>query len=234
MPVGGFRVTWDTVQHKSALTEATTAFIQAWIITSKVKLSHYTPWRRMGESRYSSYSFLTSAPDGGEWSASRLGRALLPGKGPPVPIFQEAGWAPEPVWTQGLEEKILCLCRGSNPGRPVRSQILYWLSYPGSYAWALGTEWQIGRIFCENVETTTLLMLPLWMGRCREVLGIGNGGKFPCILDFHPRWMWVRSSIPGETPAGGGEEKISWHPDSPSFYIPVFTTLCIGYCGDNI
>jgi hypothetical protein len=27
---------------------------------------------------------------------------------------------------------ILCLCQGSNPGRPVRSQTLYWLSYPGS------------------------------------------------------------------------------------------------------
>jgi hypothetical protein len=25
---------------------------------------------------------------------------LPPGKGPPVPIVQEAGWAPEPVWTQ--------------------------------------------------------------------------------------------------------------------------------------
>jgi hypothetical protein len=30
---------------------------------------------------------------------------LAPGKGPPVPIGQEAGWAPEPVWTQRLEEK---------------------------------------------------------------------------------------------------------------------------------
>jgi hypothetical protein len=28
-----------------------------------------------------------------------------PGKGPPVPIGQEAGWAPEPVWTQRLQEK---------------------------------------------------------------------------------------------------------------------------------
>jgi len=26
-------------------------------------------------------------------------------KGPPVPIGQEAGWAPEPVWTQRIEEK---------------------------------------------------------------------------------------------------------------------------------
>jgi hypothetical protein len=34
-----------------------------------------------GEMRYSSYSYLTSALDGGEWSASRSGRAL-----PPAPI----------------------------------------------------------------------------------------------------------------------------------------------------
>jgi hypothetical protein len=52
----------------------------------------------------SSYSFLTSALDGGEWSASRPGRAIPPGKGPPVHIGQEAGWAPEPVWMQRLEE----------------------------------------------------------------------------------------------------------------------------------
>jgi hypothetical protein len=57
------------------------------------------------EMRYSSYSFLTSALDGGEWSASRPGRVLPPGKGPPVPIVQEAGWAPELVWTQRIEEK---------------------------------------------------------------------------------------------------------------------------------
>jgi hypothetical protein len=55
-----------------------------------------------GERRYSSYSFMNSALDGGEWSASR---ALPPRKGPPVPIG--AGWAPEPVWTQKLEDKSL-------------------------------------------------------------------------------------------------------------------------------
>jgi hypothetical protein len=32
--------------------------------------------------------------------------ALYPrGKDPPVPIVQEAGWAPQPVWTQTIEEK---------------------------------------------------------------------------------------------------------------------------------
>jgi hypothetical protein len=29
---------------------------------------------------------------------------FTPEKGPPVPIGQEAGWDPEPVWTQRLEE----------------------------------------------------------------------------------------------------------------------------------
>jgi hypothetical protein len=59
----------------------------------------------LGDRRYSSYSFLTSALEGDEWSASRPGRALPPGKEPPVPTVQEAGWAPEPVWTQRLEGK---------------------------------------------------------------------------------------------------------------------------------
>jgi hypothetical protein len=76
---------------------------------------------------YISYSFLDSALDGGEWSASRPGRALAPGKGPPVPIVQVAGWAPEPVWTQKLEENLLPLpgIEPRSPGRPVRSQTLY-------------------------------------------------------------------------------------------------------------
>jgi hypothetical protein len=77
-----------------------------------------------GERRYSSYSFTTSALDRGEWSASRPGRALPPGKGPPVPIVQEAGWAPEPVWTQEATGKILCPCRGSNPARPVLQPVV--------------------------------------------------------------------------------------------------------------
>jgi hypothetical protein len=62
---------------------------------SKVKQSRYTPWRRLGGRGYRSYSFTTSALDGGEWTASRPSRALPPEKGSPVPIVQEAGWAPE-------------------------------------------------------------------------------------------------------------------------------------------
>jgi hypothetical protein len=39
-----------------------------------------------GDRRYSSYSFLTPTLEGGEWLASRPGRALPPGKEPPEPI----------------------------------------------------------------------------------------------------------------------------------------------------
>jgi hypothetical protein len=53
---------------------------------------------------------------------SRPGLALAPGKGPPVHILQEAGWAPEPVRAQRLEEKSfafagdrISIARSSSP-----------------------------------------------------------------------------------------------------------------------
>jgi hypothetical protein len=45
--------------------------------------------------------------------------ALAPGKGPLVPMLQEAGCAPEPVWTHRLEERPFHLCWGSNLDHPV-------------------------------------------------------------------------------------------------------------------
>ena len=50
---------------------------------------------------------------------------FTPGK-EPVPILQEAGWAPGPVWTGGKSRPH----RDSIPDRPARSQSLYRLSYP--------------------------------------------------------------------------------------------------------
>jgi hypothetical protein len=78
-----------------------------------IKLFHCTQRWRLGGEEYNSYSFSTSALDGSEWTASRPDPALAPGKGPPTPIVQEAGWASEPVWTQMLQEKSFHLCRGS-------------------------------------------------------------------------------------------------------------------------
>jgi len=49
---------------------------------------------------------------------------FTPGKDP-VPILQEAGWAPGPIWTGGKSRPH----RDSIPDRPARSQSLYRLSY---------------------------------------------------------------------------------------------------------
>ena len=67
---------------------------------------------------------MTAALERGEYSAACPGRTLPPGKDP-VPILQEAGWAPGPVWRGGKSPR-----RDSIPDRPARSQSLYRLSYP--------------------------------------------------------------------------------------------------------
>ena len=63
---------------------------------------------------------MTTTLEGGEGSASRPDRTLPPGKDP-VPIEQEAGRAPGPVWT-GAE--ILAPTGIQFPDRPARSQSL--------------------------------------------------------------------------------------------------------------
>jgi hypothetical protein len=107
-------------------------YLSAPVMCCKVKLSCYMPWRYMGERRYSSDSYLTSALNGGEWSVSRPGHALPPGERAPG-IHWTGGWVGLRASLDAeATRKILCLCQGSNPGCPVCWQTLYWLSYPSS------------------------------------------------------------------------------------------------------
>jgi len=55
--------------------------------------------------------------------------ASTPGKDP-LPVVQEAGWAPGPVWTGGKSRPH----RDSIPDRPAGSQSLYRLSYPAHFS----------------------------------------------------------------------------------------------------
>jgi hypothetical protein len=94
----------------------------------KVKQSRYTPWRRLGERRYSSYSFITSALDRGEWSASRSGRVLPPGKWTPGTHCTGAWVGPRAGLDTEATGKILSPLPGiepRSPGSPARSQTLY-------------------------------------------------------------------------------------------------------------
>ena len=78
------------------------------------------------EWKYSSTLSLTSALVCGGWTTPRPGR-FTPGKCT-IPIAQEAGWAPGPVW-KGAENLAPIGIR--SPDRPARSESLYRLNYPG-------------------------------------------------------------------------------------------------------
>ena len=73
------------------------------------------------------------ALEGGEGSVTP--RQLFTPWKDPVPIVQEAGWTPGPVWT-GAENLTPTGIR--SPDRSARSELLYRLSYPGPLFRLLG------------------------------------------------------------------------------------------------
>jgi hypothetical protein len=91
----------------------------------------------------------------GEGSASRPGRSL-PGQDP-VPIVQEAGWDPGPVWTC---EENLTPTGIRSPERPARSQSPYrlrYLAHQTESKVAAKTAWNNLKM-CPTEEVS----LPLW------------------------------------------------------------------------
>ena len=94
-------------------------------IKVKVKFSRYRPGVAQSVGRGIALLFHDRGTKRG-WVVSSTPRPhITPGKDP-VPILQEAGWAPEPVWTGEKSRPH----RESIPDRPARSQSLYRLSYP--------------------------------------------------------------------------------------------------------
>ena len=56
-----------------------------------------------------------------------------------VPILQEAGWAPGPVWT---DAENFAPTEIRSPERPARSESLYRLSYPGPLVFKITAKYQ--------------------------------------------------------------------------------------------
>jgi len=105
------------VVHKVVLTVACDFYI-------KLKWSRYRPGVAQRVGRVIVLLFHDRGTRRG-WVFSSTPRPhFTPGKDP-VPILQEAGWAPGPVWTGGISRPH----RDSIPDRPARSQSLYRLSY---------------------------------------------------------------------------------------------------------
>jgi hypothetical protein len=72
--------------------------------------------------------FLTSAPDGGEWQASRIGRFTYGERVHGTRWI--GGWVGPTAGMDDVEKsKTSCPCRDSNSVRPIRSSSLYLLSY---------------------------------------------------------------------------------------------------------
>jgi len=90
----------------------------------KVKWSRYRPSVAQRVGRGIALLFHDRGTRRG-WVVSSTPRPHFnPGK-EPVPILQEAGWVPEPVWRAGKSRPH----RDSIPDRPAPSQSLYRLSY---------------------------------------------------------------------------------------------------------
>jgi hypothetical protein len=80
-----------------------------------------------GEWMYTSTLALTLALDLCRKLSPPSGRFTPPGM-TPVPFVQEAGWAPEPVWTGA--GKLVRTGIGFSD-RPACNESLYWMRYPG-------------------------------------------------------------------------------------------------------
>jgi hypothetical protein len=76
--------------------------------------------------------FLTSALDGGEWSASCAGRFSPEEKSPWCLLDRSLRRLQNPSGRYGEEKKILCPCRESNPSRPARRHTDSYISAPTS------------------------------------------------------------------------------------------------------
>jgi len=97
-------------------------------VKKKVKCSRYRPGVAQRVGRGIALLFHDCSTRR-RWVVSSAPRPhFTPGKGP-VPILQEAGWAPGPVWTGGKSRPH----RDSIPDSPARSQSLYRLSYPARF-----------------------------------------------------------------------------------------------------
>jgi hypothetical protein len=99
---------------------------------SNVKVSSYTPWRRLGWEEVQLLLILNLSTRWG-WVVSIMPQPRSTPRERTPGTHCTGSWAgPRASLDAKARGKILCLCRGSNPDRPVCSQTLYWLSYPGS------------------------------------------------------------------------------------------------------
>jgi hypothetical protein len=115
---------------KSCRVSNKTGEIRKWWSWPDQGCSKAVPLHAWGKRRYSSYSFSTSALDRCEWSASRTGRVLPRRKNPRYALYRRLGGPQNRSGHRGYRKNLLPLpgIEPRSPGRPIRSQTLYWLN----------------------------------------------------------------------------------------------------------
>ena len=123
---------------------------------------------------------------------------FTPGKNP-VPILQEAGWAPGPVWTGGKSRPH----RDSIPDRPARSQSPYRLSHPAqskeiSVYHYLHTAWKevkqllymikhaIKKYGGVRVQLHSFISLVVNGGQYHTLPALSQGNESPSSINIRP------------------------------------------------
>ena len=120
---------WSYLVHNQVVLTMNTWWLIKIIIKS-VKWSRYRPGVAQKVGRGIAVLFHDFGTRRG-WVVSSTPRPhFTPGKDP-LPILQEAGWVPGPVWKGGKS----CPHRDSIPDRTARSQPLNRLSYPALVKW---------------------------------------------------------------------------------------------------
>jgi hypothetical protein len=101
------------------------SLLKSGLIKVKVKWSRYRPGVAQRVGRGTDLLFHDRGTRRG-WVVSTTPWPHFTPREDPVPILQEAGWAPGPVWTDRKSRPH----QYSIPDRPARSQSLYRLCYP--------------------------------------------------------------------------------------------------------
>ena len=129
---------------------------------------------------YSSTLSLTSALDGGGEVVNATPRAALPWYRDPVPIVQNAGWAPESVWT-GAEKIATTGIRSLDS--PVRKRAAI-PSYHGSQTNSLRVT--IGLLDENGTCGHTCKYVLLWEGDCND--------DFDAVCTVHRNQLYKQTS----------------------------------------
>jgi hypothetical protein len=172
--------------------------LEAWVVgctigSREVKLLSLstTPWRRIGEWRYSSTLSLTSALVGGEWSASRPGHFSCRERGSVTHWI--GGWVgPRTVLDAVVKRKIPSPRRESNPRTPIVQPVAQRYT-----DWAITAHNNNNKcaklLFCniQHLSKWIKVNLSLCLIKHNAMKTYEGGRIAPCIVNLAIKWSWL-------------------------------------------